>query len=276
MNKIIFITSLLVLIGCASSPESQLQKYFITTSNNNDLTLNPDEARWIAYGYMNGVVFNDHANGNRIFINVPVNKNKGIKILEDLYLAGDQQSRAYLGILYRNGDGVDEDIERSLELLKPVKKLYFDASAEYGIAIHKMLRSGLVKKNNKNSLINEMISSLEFGAQNNYIPANNALSQIYKEGIFVKKDINKSEIHLNKSKALIEKKLNILKKISESQMLIAQYSIEAKREAQKFDTMMMLVSMGTIGAMSYSSLNQSCLVGCNPPSVTDLVSWGVL
>ena len=53
---------------------------------------------------------------------------------------GDKVSQANLGIIYRNGNGVDQDLRKSIDLLQPVKDDYFDAAGEYAVAIHQMLK----------------------------------------------------------------------------------------------------------------------------------------
>mgnify|MGYP001157411626 CR=1 FL=1 len=277
MKNILITLFVFGIVGCASvPPEQQLISFFNKQAYNSDIASDPELARWAAFGFLNGVIYLDHPNRNRIFANVEINKSKGIKIFEELNKNGDKVSQANLGIIYRNGNGVDQDLRKSIDLLQPVKDDYFDAAGEYAVAIHQMLKMNLIPEGEKKYFIDEMLSSLELSAANNYIPAHNSLSQLYREGIYISTDLAKSNFHLEKSKVLAEKKIRLARNITESRMLISQYSKTFSDEASRFATISMIVSFGAIGAMSYSQGFQQCSVGCSPPSVTDLLNWGVL
>ena len=266
-----------MIFGCVSAPpEQQINDYFYKNANDPNLNSNIELARWIAYGYMNGVVYIDQSSGYRVFTNVEINKQKAIRIFEDLNKNGDKISQANLGIAYRTGNGVDKNLSKSIDLLRGVKDDYYDAAGEYGIAIHEMLKNNLIPVSKKDFYINEMSNSLEFSGENNYIPAHNALSQIYREGIYLSTDIRRSEIHIKKSKSLAEKKIKLAENIIESRMLISKYSTIYSQESAKFSTITMIIGFGAMGAMSFNPGYNSCVTGCNPPSVTDLLNWGVL
>ena len=277
MKKLITLMSMIFIIGgCASiPPEVQLRNFFVQQSSSPNLLNNADNARWVAYGSMKGVVYQDFDNGMRYFSDVPLNTDKSLEIFKQLALEGDQVSIAIMGIIYRQGIFVEQDLERSLEYLVLVKNDYSDASGEYGIALHQQLRKN-PKDDVSEELINDMIDSLLLSSTSEYIPALNALSQIFDEGTYVKRDYKKSAEYKNRSKKLIEKKLLLTKNINESRMLANQYAYQASVQEKKFNNMTFLIGLGLLGAMSYNPTYQSCTVGCSPPSTVDLLNWGIL
>ena len=274
--SILIFTLMYLLTGCASvPPERQLLNYFNQQNSNPELLSNPESARWVAYGNLKGVVFQDYNNGLRYFTDVPINHKRAIEIYEKLSLLDDKVGIALLGIIYRQGIIVEEDLDKSLQYLARVKNDYSDAAGEYGIAMHQKLRKNSDKILEKD-IIDDMVKSLELSASSKYIPALNALSQLYKEGKFVAYDNNKSIEYKEKSKLLIDKKLALNKNINESRMLANKYAYEASIEANKFNNMTFLIGLGLLGAMSYNPTYQNCTIGCSPPSTVDLLNWGVL
>ena len=167
---------------------------------------------------------------------------------------------------------MDTDLNKSLELLSPVKNVYSDAAGEFGLALHQMLRDDLVETEKREDVIEQMFFSLELARRYNYIPALNALSQLYREGRFVLKDISKSASYSDSSKILIDRKLALAKNISESRMLASQYSLESSEEAKKFDRLTLIIGLGVIGAVSFYTYQPSAPA----PGYFELLNWGML
>ena len=264
---------LLIVFGCASlPPETQIVNFFNQKQADPEILSDPSIARWVASGNLNGTIYYDYPNGIRYFADVPIDKNKALLLFQELTLRGDNLSQAILGIIYRRGQIVQQDLNKSLELLSPVKDVYSDAAGEFGLALHQMLRDDLVETEKREDVIEKMFFSLEFARRNNYIPALNALSQLYREGRFVLKDISKSASYSDSSKILIDRKLALAKNISESRMLASQYSLESSEEAKKFDRLTLIIGLGVIGAVSFYTYQPSAPA----PGYFELLNWGML
>lgn len=266
---------LVSLSSCQSfPPEERLYKYFETASKNLDLKADIATARWVANGYLSGAIHTDAENGLRYFSTVPVDKRKAAEIFAVLYENGDAISQVILGILHRKGEGVSKDLVKSAGLLEPLKHRYVDASGEYGLVLHEMLRKQMVIKKDESGLIATMLLQLNSAADQNYIAAINALRQIYTEGQFVGKDLALAGEYDEKSSTLIKAKLKLAANITDAKQKIAVYSSLASSAEKEFERYTFLLGLGMLGTISAGS--QTCHTGCNPASLNDLRNWGVL
>ena len=272
--KCVTLLVLFILGGCQSlPPEAEVARYFKKESNELDFENKVSTARWVADGYLNGSVYTEYPNGMRYFAYVPVDGLKAVQILRALTHGGDEISQALLGILYRNGQYVGKDTHESIKLLKPLINKYSDVSGEYGLALYELLRTHIAPHDKRDEYQQSMLSNLMIAADYEYIPALNALADIFNKGIYATRDLSVANSYRDKSDKLIQTKIQYAQNMADSRKRVRGYSQLAATAENQFQKMTFLISLGTVGALSFGS--QSCVGGCNA-SLTDLRNWGVL
>lgn len=283
--RIISFTLILVLSNlsfCKSIIEKRLEKNFYKMENKISSKTDGSVYEILGLGYLNGYIFFDDKTGFRHFAIIPKDIEKSKLYLSKADEKGKELSSALLGIILRRDSKNEKELDKSIDYLLKVKDKFYDVSGEYGLALHQKLRRNKQNLNKEN--IQEMISHLNLAAYRGYLPALNALGQIYSEGFFVKKDIKKSEIYTKEATRLaknkIEKHKKISKAIDDSRQRLKEYSKLSKEESRKGKMLSFIASLGLIASVSFSYSSQNfssiCTVGCSPPSVIDLLNWGIL
>ncbi len=232
--------------------------------------------RWVGGGLLNGYIFTDSPNGIRYFVSVKKDPAKAAEYFQAAASRSDRISQSILGIMYRQGNGVPKDLNRSIDLLSSAKYGLYDAETEYGLAIHESLRTQGTSAEQIKGRVLEMIGSLTIGERANYLPALNALSQIYEEGTYVERDSLRAASLRDRAEAIAREKIAMTDTIAAAQRRMQQYQKLATASQWKFDALVFLATIGIVGATSLSNYNSTCSVGCSPPSVVDLMNWGVL
>lgn len=260
----------------SASPEKALERQFKKELKIARVKHTTEILRWVGAGLLNGYVYSDAPNGMRYFVSVEKNPQKAADYFREAASRGDPVSKILLGMMYRQGNGVEKQLTEAIVLLRESKSGYFDAETEYGIALHEVLRSGAFVAEEKQQLTKEMLHSLTIGGAANYLPALNALAQIYDEGVFVERDESRSSALRDVAKKIAEQKIAMNDALAAARLRMQQYQKQASGSQWKFDALLFLATVGIVGATSLANYNSACTVGCNPPSVVDLMNWGVL
>tara|TARA_B100001123_G_scaffold411859_1_gene508482 strand:- start:582 stop:1436 length:855 start_codon:yes stop_codon:yes gene_type:complete len=280
---LIFALLFLTTNSFALGVEKKLEKNFYKTENKISKETDSSTYESLGLGYLNGYIFADAKNGFRYYASIPKDITKAKLYLSKAADQGSDLSNALLGIIYRKEATEEKDIDKAIQYLSKTKDKYYDVLGEYGLALHQKFRWGSIDSLDK-SYSEEMIMSLNGAALKGYIPAINALHQLYKEGSFVTKDLKVSEIFRKEALRLAEKKVNDQQLLSEamedSKRRLEGYSSLTRNELKKGRRISFLISLGIVAAVSYSYALQDpsfmCTVGCQPPSVVDLMNWGIL
>lgn len=274
-----FIATALILfavVSCASrTPEQQAIYQFEKAASKPIETLSTADLSYVASGYYFGVTALRYENGLRVFAPVSRDYAAALRYVDEGVARGDRWGMTLKGIIYRNGLGVEKDLSKAIELLRATRYNYAEASGELGLALHEILRSQTPPHDPE--VVNEMLSALRQADAANYLPALNALAQIYQEGSLVAADSREAESHKSRANALAEQQLRLAEAKADAQrrMLSAQ-SARLKTRAE-WDRTLLLLSIGAVAALSLSTPSSVvCSVGCSPPSAVDLINWGVL
>ena len=232
--------------------------------------------RWLGGGLLNGYVFTETPNGKRYFVSVDKDPAKAANYFKAAESRGDRVSKVILGIMYRQGNGVLKDLEKSLNLLRESKNGFYDAETEYGLVIHELLRTREISSGNDDALASEMVVALQVGERADYLPAINALAQIYNEGVYVERDEKAASLLTLRAEKIAREKVAVNEAIASALLRMEQYRKAANASQWAFDALVFLATIGIVGATSLSNFGSTCSVGCSPPSVVDLMNWGVL
>jgi hypothetical protein len=238
---------------------------------------NPGDYNYLGISYLNGF-FEHKDSGKKYWAYFEANAEKACTYFTKSSQLGSELGKGLLGILFLNGKGCKKDLSRAIELLRPVRLSYIDTASSFGLAIHELIRSNDSFATNKN--IQEMIESLKFGAENNQIPALNALYQIHNEGRFLSRDENLANQYRANAKKLINEKIRLQEAINEASNNVLNLSSIEESQQKIGDRKKFIFSLGALASAYYFSQpaynNSVCTVGCSPPSTVDLINWGIL
>jgi len=284
MNKHLPVLITLLTFGSfgvvGDSVEARLLKYYQDYENKlqtGEWAPNPESYNYFGISYLNGF-FEHKYEGEKYWAYFEANAEKACQYFTKSYELDNKLGGGLLGMLYLNGTGCKKDLEKAIELLKPVRLVYSDTASSFGLAIHELVRND--ERFATNETINEMLESLKFGAQANQIPALNALYQIYNEGRFVAKNENLAIDYRQKAKELIDEKLRLQAAINDASSNLLKLNAIEYSQKKIGDRKRFLFSLGVIASTFYFSQpaynNNVCTVGCSPPSTVDLMNWGIL
>lgn len=273
----IAIIALLLISGVAyGSPETTLKRQYTAAIKQSVSKHETRTLLWVGNGLLNGYVFTEDTAGIRYFVSV----DKDLSMAKEYFTAamnrGDRVAGVLLGIMNRQGLGMPKNLERAADLLRQNKNGFYDAEGEYGLVLHEQLRNDLIAVDRKEAIKHEMLQSLVVAEQAGYLPAINALSQIYEEGKFIESDARYSAQLRERSKSIAEQKVRLNSAIADAQQRMNTYRKAATKSQWTFDALLFLATVGTIASVSLANSAGSCTVGCSPPSVVDLMNWGVL
>jgi hypothetical protein len=266
---IITITVSLLFSGCATSPTIELQKRYqrISSAEMNSLSL--EELGWLASGYMRGRVSIETYDGFRYYMAIPRDPIRAYETLSEAAGRGHNLSAGLLGILYRQGVGTERNLDLALDLLSSNHKGYFDLTSEYGLALYEKSK---VSENEAD--LQKAVDLLKFGDRYEYLPATNVLREHYSES---NPDGDRFKYYKERSEQLARKKIAVAEAFADSQRRLHSYSAARDKAAANFNRWA-FVAMLSVGALvSYQTTYEvPCNVNCSPPSVVDLINWGVL
>ena len=268
--RYIFAALVLLQVACATSPEKQLYDRFLALNKKDLSGLETEELKWLAMAHLKGSVQVQGQYGLAIFQAVPVAPERTFQLLEEAGRRGDSLALGLLGMLYRQGVGTERNIDKALELLAANHNGYFDLTTEYGIALYSTLDSDDADVGDEKK--NKAITSIEFGAANDYLPATNWLREYYRQ---IEPNAGKYEEYAARSKKLAERKIAANNAFADSQRRLQQHLKLSQTAEQNFNRLMFF-SMLSVGALVSLAPAQPCSAGCSPPSVQDLMNWGVL
>lgn len=270
------IALLLVSQVAYGSPETTLKRQYNKAIKQAVSKHETQTLLWVGNGLLNGYVFTEDAAGIRYFVSVEKDLSMAAQYFTTAVDRGDRVAGVLLGIMNRQGLGMPKNLERAAELLKQNKTGFYNAEGEYGLVLHEQLRNESIAVDRKEAITHDMIQSLVVAERAGYLPAINALSQIYEEGKFTESDARYSAQLRERSKSIAEQKIRLNSAIADAQQRMTTYRKAAKKSQWTFDALLFLATVGAIGSVSLANSAGSCAVGCSPPSVVDLMNWGVL
>jgi len=278
MRKTTLAAIALVLISQVAhgSPETTLKRQYDRAIKQSVSKHDARTLLWVGNGLLNGYVFTEDATGIRYFVSVEKNPSMAAEYFATAMDRGERVAGVLLGIMSRQGLGMPKNLERAAELLRHNKTGFYDAEGEYGLVLHELLRTEAITADRKETIKHEMLQALGVAERAGYLPAINALTQIYEEGKFIERDTRYSAELRERSKSLAEQKIRLNSAIADAQQRMSAYRKAAKKSQWTFDALVFLATVGAIGSVSLANSAGSCTVGCTPPSVVDLMNWGVL
>ena len=273
---VIVLMLILTINACQSvSYEQRLIESFHEAENNLNSNTGVETIVWLASGYHVGYVYTVDGNGFRYFSSIQSDPDKAFLYYKMASEMGDTESLAYLGIFYREGIGVEKDLMKARDLLKSTMHLYWQAAGEYGVALHESLKEGIVNPEDVQTVTEEMITALEIGAEQDYLPALNSLNQIYMEGEFVEESQVLAVEYREEATRIASKQVSVAAAMADAQRRLIGYQTAFTQSVRNTNRMMFLLSIGSLAAFSLIS-TQPCTFNCSPPSVNDLLTWGAI
>ena len=240
-----------------------------------------DEYAYLGMAYLNGF-FRKNEDGavGYTYVDLEKNAEKAFTYQNKASQLGNETSTGLLGMFFLNGIGCKKDLNKAIELLRPLRLFYSDIATAYGLAVHEQIRSNTLYATDKN--IQAMIGSLKYAAQSNEIAALNALYQIYNEGRFVNKDENLANQYSANAKKHINEKIKLQEAITDARGNISNLNSTLGTQEKIIRRNQFIAAFGLLASVyfsyqpTYTSNNNVCTVGCSPPSVLDLINWGIL